>query len=262
MSSYGKKKPTMIQFDQRMLDRMDFSLRHLSLNRSEWIRQLVDQALISLEAKFGVAPIKVSDPAVLPFGIGPTPQSKNFWVQIPGHEMTQLPENVILERYVIPKVPDVRVCAMGAQEWQTPEEAGIRVTMPPPPPAYASSKVPESHSQNFWIASSSGAPERILGSKVQTMVNAGYNGPVLKEGETTWKTAADYGFLAETRATPPAPPSSVMAPNAPPSPPNFPKAPTSLEGNNGNGHGLQYGHTVEQPIATSAGSVPTLPGLV
>lgn len=67
-------------------------------------------------------------------------------------------------------------------------------------------------------------PERWPASYLQKRVNGGWDGPLVKQGETDWQSPAFYGITKQAAPTPPPPRAAAPPPYTPPAPP-APKAP-------------------------------------
>jgi hypothetical protein len=78
---------------------------------------------------------------------------------------------------------------------------------------------------SYHYTDANNQPVAATGAQIAAAVDAGYVGPVIKSGDTAWKTAGDYGFIKTVVAavvppTPAAPPAPVVPPvAATPAPP-------------------------------------------
>lgn len=167
-SSGGRTRPTMVQLGDRLLSRLDFISGKLALNRSEFIRQMLEDGLMKHEAMHGTPP-EIADTGVyLPASVGPTKldNDRTFWVSFNGH-VEQLKESVIIERYLIPRVPGVMVSNLNSQEWHVPEELGIKIPSAVAPPPFVPKKEVVTPPPPF-VPKPNGAPT----ANVQTMPQA------------------------------------------------------------------------------------------
>lgn len=229
--SEQKVRSTMVQLSDRLVARTDHMAAKLVLNRSAFIRQALEEMLMRLEPLHGTAPESEMG-VVLPLSVGPTrlDNDRIFWVSYNGN-VEKLKESIIIERYLIPKVPGVMVANEGSQEWRVPEELGIKIpsiippppfvpkpaasngapapyvpsapaVMMPPPPAQLPPPAPPQPpklERKFWIAFGTEV-KRLAESDVQDIINADPSKQICLEGETEWKSASDYGLTPKLEA--------------------------------------------------------------
>ena len=118
-----------------------------------------------------------------------------------------------------PVAPPPPVAAAPPPPAPTPPPAPVAppapAAAPSPPPAPVAP--PAQPQRKFWI-SNNGAVEQKTESEVVDFMKAGWDGPIMLEGDAAWGTTAGYGFKAMNQAAPPPPaaPPPVVAPAAPP----------------------------------------------
>lgn len=144
---------------------------------------------------------------------------------------------------------DFMMCRLdGVGGWQPPDALGFKIEVyapppvvqapvappapaAPPPPAPATPPPPVApHApipapkpepkveRKFWV-SNNGAVTQKTETEVIALVQSGWQGPVMLEGESAWKTNGDYGIVQKPVQASPGPPPAPMS-AAPPMPPS------------------------------------------
>lgn len=99
--------------------------------------------------------------------------------------------------------------------------APVALVAPPPQPTPPPMPVPPPVAERKFHVFKDGQQTPVLESQLQVMVNGGWAGPTIMEGDTAWKTPDAYG-VKPVAQTPP-PPSALPlppVPGAPPAPPS------------------------------------------